>query len=118
MAIDLESDQAKHVITEHNNWVNYGNGRGGLHAYTFCGWLYADGRMEGAYIYGDWWQNPDIKNVCPHCVHALTCDVIFNEARAAERATCSGCAAYDADKALGHPAKRSQTAEHASAEHP
>src|SRR5258708_7961996 len=45
--IDTASGKTKHVITEHNNWVDYGNGSGGLHAYTFCGWLYR-GEMEGA----------------------------------------------------------------------
>lgn len=106
MAIDLESDQPKHVITEHNNWVSYGNGRGGLHAYTYCGWLYLRDRMEGAYVYGDWWRNPNIKHVCPHCVHALTCEMAVQDPPSADRANCDGCQAYDADRALGHPTKR------------
>jgi hypothetical protein len=34
MPIDKHSGKVKHVITQHNNWVDYGGGRGGLHAYT------------------------------------------------------------------------------------
>ncbi|MFI9553654.1 hypothetical protein [Nonomuraea endophytica] len=106
MAIDLESSLIKHVITDYNNWVSYGNGRGGLHAYTYCGWLFMQDRMEGAHIPGNWWLNPDIKYVCTHCVHALTCTLIAQKRPTKDHTTCEGCTAFDADTALGHPAKR------------
>ncbi|WP_329430986.1 hypothetical protein OG339_48400 (plasmid) [Streptosporangium sp. NBC_01495] len=110
MAIDQESGKPKHVITQHNNWVSYGGGRGGLHAFTYCSWLYMSDLMEGAYAVGDWWKNPDIPDVCPHCVHQLTCGFSLDDTRAAEQETCPGCQAYRADSAKGHPARRDNAA--------
>jgi hypothetical protein len=72
---DKHSGQIKHIITQHNKWVDYGSGRGGgLHAYTYCGWLAVDPGMEQAYSYGSWWKHPDCQPMtCPHCVHVAGC---------------------------------------------
>lgn len=92
MAIDRATGQTKHIITEHNHLV--GNR---LMAATYCGWNYIDGRMEGAYAYGGWWNNPDIPNRCQHCVHTAACQAL-------DPATCQGCAAVDAETT--HPINR------------
>lgn len=74
MPIDKHSGKVKHIITRHNNWVDYGGGRGGLHAYTFCGWLADDPGTEQAYSYGSWWEHPDCQPMtCPYCVHVAGC---------------------------------------------
>src|SRR5690606_25968081 len=102
MAINLDSEETKHIITGYEHWVNYGNGRGGLHAYTLCGWLYLPDRMEGGHAVGDWWTNPAIRNVCEHCRHAVAC-------RTEDAAGCEGCQAAEEDAKLGHPAQREKS---------
>ena len=94
MAINLDSEETKHIITGYEHWGNYGNGRGGLHAYTLCGWLYLPDRMEGGHAVGDWWTNPAIRNVCEHCRHAVAC-------RTEDAAGCEGCQAAEEDAKLG-----------------
>lgn len=103
IAIDRSSGAIKHVITEHNNWVDYGNGRGGLHAYTYCGWLYRD-TMEGAYGYSTWWEDGIVPDVCPHCVHRIDCE--HAAAGQYQPDTCTGCRDLLADRTLGHPLDR------------
>ena len=84
-AIDRASGKAKHIITQHNNAVTAG-GRVAFVAYTYCGWLATD-ELETAYCYGGWYLNPEIPDVCAHCVHMFTCE--------ADETTCAGCIAAD-----------------------
>jgi hypothetical protein len=95
--IDRESGAIKHLITDHNNYVE----GVGFVAYTLCGWVYRG--LEGAYFkYGAWWENTP--NVCPHCLHRLECNPHAHEDRSA--ITCQGCLDYLADQEAGHPADR------------
>lgn len=99
MGFDKNSGKTKHIITQHNIWVNYGNGRGGLHAATFCGWLYDGEQMEGGYPYDGWWNNPKVSDVCPLCRHVMECGK--NDPQ-----SCRGCRELAEDAKLGHPLKR------------
>ena len=60
MAIDATSTVIKHVITEHNNWVTFTDGRGGFVAF-----------MEGACGYSDWFNR--IEHVRPQYQHVANC---------------------------------------------
>ena len=85
-AIDRTSGQLKHVITQHNNAISTPSGGMALVAYTYCGWL-ATEELETGYCYGGWYLNPEIPDVCPHCLHLAQCE--------ADPEQCEGCQAAD-----------------------
>lgn len=99
-SVDRESGATKHLITDHNIYVE----GAGFVAYTLCGWLFRD--LEGGYYkYAAWWEN--VPDVCPHCLHALGCSPYA--AKESGEIACPGCLAYFADQEAGHPADRTAT---------